>query len=97
MILIGFTSGKFQLMTTRGHVFISQQWYAEPVQSIQLPNDKKKAIDEIYVMYQTCVCILQIKRLLQAIKNTYNLSKNEIPPVLVSNTMSFNVFFVDFR
>lgn len=75
VILIGFTSGKFQLMTTRGHVIISQQWYAEPVQSIQLPSDKRKTIDEIYVMYQTCVCILQIKQLLQSLRNTNNLGK----------------------
>lgn len=89
MILIGFTSGKFQLMTTRGHVFISQQWYAEPVQSIQLPNDKKKTIDEIYVMYQTCVCILQSKQLLQSIRNTDKLSKNKIRPISLLITISF--------
>lgn len=77
IILIGFNSGKFQLMTTRGHIFISQQWYAEPVQSIQLPSDKQNTIDEIYVMYQTCVCILQCKQLLQSVRNTDKLSKNK--------------------
>lgn len=75
-ILIGFTSGKCQLITTRGQAIISQQWYPEPVQSIQLPNDKR-IIDEIYVMYQTCVCILQSKQLLQSIRNLDKLG--EIP------------------
>lgn len=61
-------------MTTRGQVIISQQWYPEPVQTIQLPNDKR-ATDEIYVMYQTCVCILQSKQLLQSIRNLDKLGK----------------------
>lgn len=61
-------------MTARGKVIISQQWFPEPVQSIQLPSDKK-SIDEIYVMYQTCLCILQSKQLMQSIKNFENLGK----------------------
>lgn len=73
-ILIGFTSGKCQLITTRGQVIISQQWYPEPVQSIQLPNEKKP-IEEIYVMYKTCLCILQSKQLMQSLKNLEKLSE----------------------
>lgn len=73
-ILIGFSTGKCQLMTNRGKVIISQQWVPEPVQSIQLPNGKK-TIDEIYVMYQSSVCILQTKQLMQSIRNFEKLGK----------------------
>lgn len=61
-------------MTNRGKVIISQQWVPEPVQSIQLPNGKK-TIDEIYVMYQSSVCILQTKQLMQSIRNFEKLGK----------------------
>lgn len=73
-ILVGFSTGKCQLMTNRGKVIISQQWVPEPVQSIQLPNGKK-TIDEIYVMYQSSVCILQTKQLMQSIRNFEKLGK----------------------
>lgn len=73
-ILVGFSTGKCQLMTARGQIIISQQWFPEPVQSIQLPSDKK-SIDEIYVTYQTCLCILQSKQLLQSIKNFEKLGE----------------------
>lgn len=73
-ILIGFNSGKCQLITNRGQVIISQQWYPEPVQSIQLPNEKK-SIEEIYVMYETCLCILQCKQLMPSLRSFENLSE----------------------
>lgn len=73
-ILIGYNSGKCQLITNRGQVIISQQWYPETVQSIQLPNEKK-SIEEIYVMYKTCVCILQSKQLMQSLRNFEKLSE----------------------
>ncbi|XP_031628669.1 rab3 GTPase-activating protein regulatory subunit [Contarinia nasturtii] len=73
-ILIGFNSGLCQLITTRGQVIISQQWYPEAVQSIQLPNEKK-SIEEIYVMYKTCVCILQSKQLMQSLRNVEKLNR----------------------
>lgn len=75
-ILIGFASGKCQLITTRGQVIISQQWYPEAVQSIQLPNEKK-SIEEIYVMYKTCVCILQSKQLMQSLKSFEKISESK--------------------
>lgn len=74
-ILVGFSTGKCQLMTNRGKVIISQQWLPEPVQSIQLPNGKK-TIDEIYVLYQSSVCILQTKQLMQSIRNYEKLGEN---------------------
>lgn len=61
-------------MTNRGKVIISQQWLAEPVQSIQLPMGKK-TIDEIYVMYPSSVCILQTKQLIQSIRNSEKLGR----------------------
>lgn len=56
------------MITTRGKVIISQQWYPEPVQSIQLPNEKR-SIEEIFVIYKSCLCILQSKQLMQALRN----------------------------
>lgn len=73
-ILIGFKSGKCQLITTRGQVIISQQWYPEAVQSIQLPNEKR-SIEEIFIMYKSCLCILQSKQLMQSLKSFEKLSK----------------------
>lgn len=75
-ILVGFSTGKCQLMTNRGKVIISQQWLPEPVQSIQIPNGKK-AIDEIYVVYQSSVCILQTKQLMQSIRNFEKLGEGQ--------------------
>lgn len=73
-ILIGFTSGKVNLISVRGKIILSQQWYPEPVQSIQIPSDKK-ASDEISVVYKSCVCILQTKQLMQSLKNIEKLGK----------------------
>lgn len=73
-ILVGFSTGKCQLMTNRGKVIISQQWLPEPVQSIQLPNGKK-TIEEIYVMYPSSICILQTKQLMQSMRSFEKLGE----------------------
>lgn len=55
-------------------MIISQQWYPEAVQSIQLPHEKR-SIEEIFIMYKSCLCILQSKQLMQSLRNFEKLSK----------------------
>lgn len=93
-ILIGFSSGTCQLITTRGQVIISQQWYAESVQSIQLPNEKR-SIEEIYVMYKTCVCILQSKQLMQSLTNLEKLSEILLEQNLMLNHFEIKIVIIE--
>lgn len=55
-------------MNTKGVSIFTQQWHNETVQAILIQNEKKDT-EEIYVIYQTCVCILQCKQLLRTIRS----------------------------
>lgn len=68
-LLVGLSSGYLHILNTRGAMLVSQQWHSESILGILLQNETRKTIEEIYVIYKSCVCILQSKQLVKSMRN----------------------------
>lgn len=75
-------------MNTKGVSLFRYKWHTETAQAI-LTQDEKKGIEEIYVIYQTCVCILQCKQLLRAMRSSSIVGNDHKCPI-ASIGMEFN-------
>lgn len=67
-------------MNTKGISIFRQQWHNETAQAILIQNEKRD-VEEIYIIYQTCVCILQCKHLLRSFRSINLIGKDSSSPL----------------